>query len=182
MRCLCGLLLVISCAQVVSAQNLTALEALDHVGESRTVEFVVRSTGTSKKEGYLFLNSEENFRSNQNFSVVMDPATISRFHAKGIKDIQNHYFRKKIAVTGKVEHFKSVTDIKVTDPSQIEITDMSPPLGFEPPKVPESTPDNFDPTPPSYLWIMILALGIVMLGVGIFVGKQIKAKEPVESE
>lgn len=156
------------------AEPISAAEAMDRVGEEGTVEFIVRSTGTSRKEGLLFLNSEENFRSNRNFSIVLDPAAIASFKAAGIKDIEKHYFCKKVRVTGRVEHFKSVTDIKATKPEQIQIVDEKPDLGFVRPTAPQSTPDNFDPRPTSYTYPLALGIGVVALGIGVFVGKKLK--------
>lgn len=165
-----------------AADPIPASAALEHVGQECTVEFVVRSTGSSRKEKLIFLNSEENFRSNTNFSVVIDPSSIGKFTAAGIKNIETHFHLKKIRVTGTVEHFKSVTDIKVTKPDQIVVVDEKPDLGFVRPTAPMSTPDDFDPRPTSYTWLILIAVGVVTLGVGIFVGRRIKANEPAEVE
>lgn len=185
------LVLVATCSFPVLADADTtkvipAAEASRHVDEVVTVEVPVRSTGSSRKEGYVFLNSHENFRSNENFTLVFTPAAQAAFRSEGIDNIEKHYFRQVIRVTGKVRHFKSVTDIQVERPDQITV--VGPVTGFAAPSAPRpsagSAPAAGDAQPAAAstgasteFVIGAAALGVFGLGLGVFGASRLAAKK-----
>jgi alkaline phosphatase D len=99
-----------------------AAEARKQVGKEWTVEFVVRGGGSSAKLG--FLNSESDFRSEQNLTVVLDLEKLKAdLEAAKISDHRKHFRDRKVRVKGVVELFRDRPQIRVTKLKQIEIVD-----------------------------------------------------------
>lgn len=121
------------------ARVVPAIEAYRHVDEVITVETATRSTGHSRKEGLVFLNSHENYRSVDNFAIVFTPEAQTAFKKAGIDSVEKHYFRKVLHVTGKVRHFKSLTDMQIEGPDQIRIIGDVPPAPVGNTKGPEQS-------------------------------------------
>ena len=70
----------------------------------------------------VFLNSERDFRSERNLTVVLDlKALAADFVEAKITDARKHYEGKKIEVRGKVTLFKDSPQIEVTRLSQIKV-------------------------------------------------------------
>src|SRR5215471_13306530 len=93
---------VIALARAEEPAVIPAGEAANHVGERCTVEFVVKSTGTTRGDKLLFLNSEEKYRSNTNFALVFDTAAVAKFKEGGVDNIEEHFFAKRIRATGTI--------------------------------------------------------------------------------
>lgn len=90
-------------------------DALRRVGQKVVVEMQVQATGQPKGGGRLFLNSEKDFRSDQNFTVVLNAAALKGKWAKEtFKD-------KVIRVTGTVSEFRGSPQIQVDDEKQLEL-------------------------------------------------------------
>lgn len=96
---------------------LTPAEAARKAGQKVTVQFVVASTGGQTN---LYLNSEKNYRSKDNFAVVLTPkgkagkweaATGARFAGKTIR------------ATGTVKLSKGSPQLDVTDAAQLELVE-----------------------------------------------------------
>jgi DNA/RNA endonuclease YhcR with UshA esterase domain len=81
----------------------------------------VEASGMSDKAGLIFLNSEENRTSDENFTVVLDKAAQAKLKDLGVKDIRQHYEGKTIRVTGTLSTFRDRPQIMVSDPAQIEV-------------------------------------------------------------
>ncbi|VTT98232.1 Uncharacterized protein OS=Singulisphaera acidiphila (strain ATCC BAA-1392 / DSM 18658 / VKM B-2454 / MOB10) GN=Sinac_0209 PE=4 SV=1 [Gemmataceae bacterium] len=186
------LVLVVACSLPALAgadtpKVVPAAEAGRHVDEVVTVEVPVRSTGSSRKEGFVFLNSHENFRSNDNFTLVFTPTAQAAFRAAGIENIEKHYFRQLIRVTGKVRHFKSVTDIQVERPDQITV--VGPVTGSPAPpgrpaaaSAPTDAPPAAATGPSTEFVIGAVALGVFGLGLGVFGASRFVARKPAAPE
>ncbi|MBA4065346.1 MAG: hypothetical protein C0501_16870 [Isosphaera sp.] len=152
-----------------------AAQARDHVGRTVTVELAVRSTGRSRKEGLVFLNTHENFRSNQNFTLVFTPDAQEAFRRAGVADIEAHYFRKVVRATGTVRHFKSVTDMPVDAPGQLVVVGDAPDVAAERAAAEPPGPPAVDPTDRYLLYGSLTALGV---GLGVFGASRFARRRP----
>ncbi|MBL9123324.1 MAG: hypothetical protein JNG90_06795 [Planctomycetaceae bacterium] len=95
-------------------------EAAAHVGAKCVVEMEVRSSRRGENP-IVFLNSEEDFRVDRNFTVVIFEAGLERFRDQGVTDPAAHFAGKRIRVTGTIEEFKGRPQIRADQPRQIEI-------------------------------------------------------------
>lgn len=93
-------------------------DALRRVGQQVVVEMKVQATGQPKGGGRLFLNSEKDFRSEQNFTVVLNAAAMKGKWAKATAET---FKDKVIRVTGTVSEFRGAPQIQVDDEKQIEV-------------------------------------------------------------
>jgi hypothetical protein len=97
-------------------------EAPKHENEKCIVEMEVKSTGG--REQIVFLNSETNYRTESNFTVVIrGKMAIEKFKAAKIDDPKEYYKDKKIRVTGTIMQREKKFQIVVDDPKQIETVD-----------------------------------------------------------
>jgi hypothetical protein len=82
----------------------------------------VLSTGANREKTRVFLNSERDFRSERNLTVVLDLKALEKEFAEAkIADPRKHYDGKKVEVRGKVTLFKDSPQIEVTRLSQIKV-------------------------------------------------------------
>ena len=93
-------------------------DALKRIGEKVVVEMKVQATGQPKKGRRLFLNSEADFRSPLNFTVVVNAGAMK---GKWENATQETFKDKLIRVTGTVSDFKGSPQILVNDENQIEL-------------------------------------------------------------
>jgi DNA/RNA endonuclease YhcR with UshA esterase domain len=110
------------------AKPLTPAEAAKQVGKKVTVEMAVKSVGQGK--GVFFLNSEENFKSEKNFTLFIDKAGAKKFAEAKIDPTT--YKGKTVRAQGEVKLYRERPEIVVTDPKQIEVVDAK----KAPPKTP----------------------------------------------
>jgi hypothetical protein len=110
----------------VSEKIISANEARNWLGEVVTVRVLIKSTHDGFDWGFL-INSEEDFRNENNFTTVVDKATAGAiYNNKGVVNL-NQYFKKNmvILVKGEVKTYDRKSNvryqIKVTDPNQITI-------------------------------------------------------------
>lgn len=175
--------LIATCAAVALAAaqspgKLTPAEAAGKVGQTCTVEFVVKSTGHDK-DGTIYLNSEQNFRGQNNFAVTMPKSAATSFPAAGKDGVENYFRLKQIRVTGKVEKIKSGVGIR-GGAGTVAVTNTKPELDpneFPPP--PTSVSDDFDPNPPSYLPYYFVGGGLLLGGVWYVLRARKKQSEEV---
>jgi alkaline phosphatase D len=92
-------------------------DALKKVGEKVVIEMKVQATGQAKGGTRLFLNSEKDFKSDLNFTVVLNPAGMKGKWEKATGDT---FKNKVIRVTGTVSKFRDAPQIEVNDEKQIE--------------------------------------------------------------
>ncbi len=97
-----------------------AAEALKHVDQEWSVEMRVEAVGQSRTQKLIFLNSESDFRTPANFTVVIDAQAAA---ALKLTDPATTYRGKTIRVKGKVTLFDKRPQIMVSDPKQIEIVE-----------------------------------------------------------
>ena len=101
---------------------LTPVEARKKVGEKVTVEMEVKATKNAlEKRGEIFLDSEENFRDEKNFAVVITKTGAESLKGAGIDDPADHFKGKTIRAKGKVSEVDGVPRIEIDDVKQIEV-------------------------------------------------------------
>ena len=101
---------------------LTPVEARKKIGEKITVEMEVRAAKNAlAKRGEIYLDSEENFRDEKNFAVVVTKTGAESLKAAGIDDPADHFKGKTIRAKGKVSEQDGVPRIEIDDAKQIEI-------------------------------------------------------------
>ena len=101
--------------------NLSAVEAINRVGESVTVEMLVKKTKSCTGSCQVFLDSEPNHRDPNNLGVVITVSGRPKFAEAGIDDPTAHFKGKTIRVRGVVIRKEKGPYIEVSDPSQIEL-------------------------------------------------------------
>jgi alkaline phosphatase D len=92
-------------------------EAAKKVGEKVTVQFTVLSTGGTSN---LYLNSDKNFRTKENFAVVLGAKAKTGPWEKATGDTFNG---KIIRATGTVKLFKGSPQLDIVDEKQLEIVE-----------------------------------------------------------
>src|SRR6185503_3543862 len=93
-------------ARLASGEPITPALVKKLLKQKVTIEMEVESSGMSKT-GLIFLNSEENRTSDDNFTVVLDKDAQAKLKQAGVKDIRQHYDGKSIRVTGTLSTFSS---------------------------------------------------------------------------
>ena len=101
--------------------SITAVEAINRVGESVTVEMLVQKTKSCTGSCQVFLDSEPNHRDPKNLGVVITVTGRPKFTEAGIDDPTAHFSGKIIRVRGVVIRKEKGPYIEVNDPSQIEM-------------------------------------------------------------
>ena len=99
---------------------LTPAEAAKKVNEKATVEMEVKSTGGKEA---CFLNSEADFKDAKNFTVFVPADVVEKFKKAKIDDLPGHFKGKTIRVTGTVTLYREKPQIKLEEPSQIEVVE-----------------------------------------------------------
>lgn len=101
-----------------------AEEARKFVGKEWKVAMQVRGTGSNKGRSMVFLNSEKDFRSERNLTIVLELKTLAReLEAAKISNPLEHYRGKKIEVTGTVSEYRGSPQIQVKSLKQIKIVE-----------------------------------------------------------
>jgi alkaline phosphatase D len=95
-------------------------DAIKKVGQQVVIEMKVQATGQPKTGTRLFLNSEKDFRSEFNFTVVLNAAARKGKWEKATGDT---FKDKVIRVSGTVSEFRGTAQIEVNEEKQIEIVD-----------------------------------------------------------
>ncbi len=100
-------------------------EALNHIGESVTVEMQVQRTKCCSGSRQVFLDSEPNYRDPNNLGVVVTEAGRAKFSEAGIDDPTEHFMGKTIQVRGVVIRKEKGPYIEVNDASQIGVIEQA---------------------------------------------------------
>jgi DNA/RNA endonuclease YhcR with UshA esterase domain len=98
-------------------------EAAKHVDKKCTVEMVVKSTGKARTGTPVFLNSEDDFRDQKNFTVLLDKEAVEKFKKAQVEDPAAHFKGKTVRVTGTVKLYRERPEIVVNDPGQIQVVE-----------------------------------------------------------
>jgi DNA/RNA endonuclease YhcR with UshA esterase domain len=104
------------------AKPLTPAEAAKKVNETVTLQMEVKSASTTKT-GVSYLNSEDDFKSEKNFTIFIDKGVAAKFKEAKIEDPAAHFKGKLIEVKGKVTLFKDRAQIKLDGPDAIKIVE-----------------------------------------------------------
>jgi hypothetical protein len=104
------------------SKPLPPVEARKKVGEKITVEMTVQAAKDRlEKRGEIYLDSQNNFRDEKNFAVVITKAGAASLKQAGIRDPAGHYKGKKIRATGVVKEVDKIPRIEIDDARQIKI-------------------------------------------------------------
>lgn len=97
---------------------LTPAEAATKVKEKVTVQMQVKSTGGREN---CYLNSEEDFKSDANFTVFLSKDAKEKFKKAGIENPVEFYKLKTIQVTGTVIVVEKKPRIAVNEPTELKV-------------------------------------------------------------
>src|SRR5438132_745493 len=78
---------------------LTPADAAKKINEKCTVEMEVKSVGMPSSGKVVFLNSEEDFKSSKNFTVMLGEKALDQLKKAKVDDVSVHYKGKTIQVT-----------------------------------------------------------------------------------
>lgn len=128
-----------------SEAPLTPEQAAKKVGQTVTVQFEVKATGSSGSR--VFLNSMADRNDPKNFTIVLEKTALDALAREQISDPKAHFRGKTVRATGKVETFREQAQIKVTSARSIKV--VSADGGDEPRKDdrPTEPPPAKEPTP-----------------------------------
>lgn len=101
-------------------ETISPVQAKGHYGESAMVHFTVLSSHDSGKA--IFLNSETNYQSTKNFTVVIFYNSKTTFVKTGIDDPAKYYLHKTINVRGKIQKYQEKPEIIVSSPNAITLS------------------------------------------------------------
>jgi len=99
---------------------ITAADALNHLGDEVTVEFIVKGGRKLDDKEICFLNSNRDPRESGTFTAVIFRTGLARYAADGIDDPVLEFEGKTIRVSGTVEERDGKAQIVVASPTQIE--------------------------------------------------------------
>jgi DNA/RNA endonuclease YhcR with UshA esterase domain len=102
---------------------IPADEALSHVGETCTIEFVVHASRRLADKNVCFLNSKKDFREEGTFTVVIFKPGLERLKSDGIDAPETHYRDATIRVRGVVAKREGRAQIVVDEPGQIVVVE-----------------------------------------------------------
>ena len=101
-------------------------EAVLYAGVKCRVKFEVKSSTFLRDKNVVFLNSEKNYRDEENFTVVIFKEALKKFAAAKIDDPAAKYKGKTILVTGGIRLRSGKAQIIVDEPDQISIVEKKP--------------------------------------------------------
>jgi hypothetical protein len=99
---------------------LGPVEARKKVAAEITVRMEVKTAKDRlEKRGEIYLDAEEDFKSETNFAVVITRKGAASLKAAGIDDPAEHFRSKTIRATGTVKEVDGVPRIEIDDAGQI---------------------------------------------------------------
>ena len=75
----------------------------------------------SLRDGTCYLNSEEDFKDDKNFTLYLDRSALAEFGKAKIEDPAAHFKGKTVRVKGKVTLYRDRPEIKVSSPDAIQV-------------------------------------------------------------
>ncbi len=105
--------------RLASGEPLTADEVKKRLDQAVTLDLTVQATGASGTR--VFLNSAEDRRADDNFTVVLEQAALDQMKKDGIADARAHFGGKMIRVTGRLSLFRERPQIVVQEAKQIQV-------------------------------------------------------------
>jgi DNA/RNA endonuclease YhcR with UshA esterase domain len=103
------------------SKPISPAEAAKKVNEEVTVRMQVKSAAL--RGGVCFLNSEEDFRNANNFTIFMDKKSLAKFKEAKIDDPAAHFQGKMVQVRGKVMLYRDRPEIKLSGPDAIKVVE-----------------------------------------------------------
>ena len=100
---------------------ITPEAAAKKINEKCTVEMKVASVGKGKE--VFFLNSKEDFKDKDNFTVFLSKEGVEDLKKTKIDDPAAHFKGKTIRATGTVKLYKDRPEIVIDKAEQIKIVD-----------------------------------------------------------
>jgi DNA/RNA endonuclease YhcR with UshA esterase domain len=101
---------------------LGPVEARKQVGKEITVKMEVKTAKDRlEKRGEIYLDTEEDFKSEKNFTVVITKKGATSLKDAGITDPADHFNGKTITAKGTVKEVDGVPRIEIDDAKQITI-------------------------------------------------------------
>ena len=97
------------------AETICPENAVNHIGEYKTVRFFVKKSYDSGKA--VFLNSKNNFEDYDNFTAVLFKDDRNKFPSQPA----DLYLGKTIDVSGRIKEYKGRAEIILKDSSQIQV-------------------------------------------------------------
>ena len=74
-----------------------------------------------EKRGEIYLDSEEDFKDEKNFAVVINKEGAADLKKKGIDDPAAHFKNQVIVATGEVKEVDGVPRIEISEAKQIKV-------------------------------------------------------------
>ena len=103
-------------------QSLGPVEARKQVGKEITVRMEVKTAKDRlEKRGEIYLDAEEDFKSEKNFAVVITKKGAASLKGAGISDPADHFKGKTITAKGTVKEVDDVPRIEIDDAKQIAV-------------------------------------------------------------
>ena len=101
---------------------LTPVEARKEVGKTITVEMTINAAKDRlENRGEIYLDSEEDFKNEKNFAVVINKEGAASLKKAGIDDPATHFKSKLIRATGEVKVVDDVPRIEISEAKQIKL-------------------------------------------------------------
>jgi lysophospholipase L1-like esterase len=122
-------LAVVGCVLVAAEPKpLGPVEARKKVGEKITVEMTVKTAKDRlEKRGEIYLDSQEDFKDEKNFAVVITRDGAASLKKAKITDPTKHFAGKTIRATGTVKEVEGVPRIEIDDAKQITVAEKDKP-------------------------------------------------------
>ena len=108
-------LVVFCAAPLLSAADIPAAEAKDHIGETGSVCGKVAGTRYLDQSGITFLNFDKPYPDSP-FTAIIRDANRAKFGKP-----EETYLNKDLCVTGKIEEYNKKPQIILTDPAQVKV-------------------------------------------------------------
>jgi DNA/RNA endonuclease YhcR with UshA esterase domain len=118
-----ALSLVLCAPALAQDRAVSPAEAAKMVDQAVTLEMKVESAGKSRDGAIVFLNSKSDFRSDDNFTVMVGRKAVEGFKKDKVDDVAAHFKGKTVRVRGKVSLFQKKPQIVVNDASQIKVVE-----------------------------------------------------------
>src|SRR5262245_7139064 len=118
MRLLFGIGFIAFAAGVAAAEekSLGPVEARKKVGKEITVKMEVKTAKDRLEErGEIYLDAEDDFKSEKNFAVVITREGAKSLRGAGITDPAEHFRGKTIQARGEVKEVDGVPRIEIDD-------------------------------------------------------------------
>ena len=97
-------------------------EARKQVGQQICVEMLVRvGKDRLEKRGEIYLDSEEDFRDEKNFAIVVTKTGADDLRAQGIASPAEHFQGKRVQARGLVLEVDGVPRIEINSAQQIKL-------------------------------------------------------------